>query len=116
MDSRLPGLILTGASGFVGRNFIKAASGKFRLFCIARRSMEEAGVQPGAKHETGPRGPARVEGNEARFGLFGPGLARKPRAGQTRSEQGNRMKIIFASAAAGAGYLSQRMARTGTGG
>lgn len=48
MDSRLPGLILTGASGFVGRNFIKAASGKFRLFCIARRSMEEAGVQPEA--------------------------------------------------------------------
>ncbi len=46
MDSTLPGLILTGASGFVGRNFIKAAAGKFRLFCIARRSMEEAGVQP----------------------------------------------------------------------
>ena len=48
MDSKLPGLILTGASGFVGRNFIKAATGKFRLFCIARRSMEEAGVQPDA--------------------------------------------------------------------
>lgn len=48
MDHTLPGLILTGASGFVGRNFIKAAAGKFRLFCIARRSMEEAGVQPEA--------------------------------------------------------------------
>jgi len=48
MDHRLPGLILTGASGFVGRNFIKAAIGKFRLFCIARRSMDEAGVQPDA--------------------------------------------------------------------
>ena len=48
MDSTLPGLLLTGASGFVGRNFIKAATGKFRLFCIARRSMEEAGVQPEA--------------------------------------------------------------------
>ena len=48
MDHKLPGLILTGASGFVGRNFIKAAAGKFRLFCIARRSMEEAGVQPDA--------------------------------------------------------------------
>lgn len=48
MDQSLPGLILTGASGFVGRNFIKAASGRFRLFCIARRSMEEAGVQPDA--------------------------------------------------------------------
>ena len=48
MDHKLPGLILTGASGFVGRNFIKAAAGKFRLFCLARRSMEEAGVQPDA--------------------------------------------------------------------
>ncbi len=46
MDNSLPGLILTGASGFVGRNFIKAAGGNFRLFCLARRSMEEAGVQP----------------------------------------------------------------------
>ena len=46
MDSRLPGLVLTGASGFVGRNVIKAATGRFRLYCIARRSMEEAGVQP----------------------------------------------------------------------
>ncbi len=46
MDYRLPGLILTGASGFVGRNFIKAACDNFRLFCIGRRSMEEAGVQP----------------------------------------------------------------------
>ena len=48
MDHSLPGLILTGASGFVGRNFIKAASGRYRLFCVARRSMEEAGVQPEA--------------------------------------------------------------------
>ena len=48
MDPTLPGLVLTGASGFVGRNVIKAASGRFRLFCIARRSMEEAGVQPEA--------------------------------------------------------------------
>jgi nucleoside-diphosphate-sugar epimerase len=45
MDYRLPGLILTGASGFVGRNFIKAAADTFRLFCVGRRSMEEAGVQ-----------------------------------------------------------------------
>ena len=45
MDQSLPGLMLTGASGFVGRNFIKAATGRFRLFCLARRSMEEAGVQ-----------------------------------------------------------------------
>jgi len=45
MDYRLPGLLLTGASGFVGRNFIKAAADNFRLFCVGRRSMEEAGVQ-----------------------------------------------------------------------
>jgi nucleoside-diphosphate-sugar epimerase len=45
MDYRLPGLILTGASGFIGRNFIKAAADNFRLFCVGRRSMEEAGVQ-----------------------------------------------------------------------
>jgi len=45
MDYRLPGLLLTGASGFEGRDFIKAAGEKFRLFCVARRSAEEAGVQ-----------------------------------------------------------------------
>jgi len=46
MDYRLPGLLLTGASGFVGRNFIKAVGDdSFRLFCVGRRSMEEAGVQ-----------------------------------------------------------------------
>lgn len=45
MNYELPGILLTGASGFVGRSFIKAATGKFRFFCIARRSMAEAGVQ-----------------------------------------------------------------------
>ena len=44
MDYRLPGLMLTGASGFEGRNFIKAAAENFRLFCVARRSAAEAGV------------------------------------------------------------------------
>ncbi|MDD2463945.1 MAG: NAD(P)-dependent oxidoreductase [Desulfobulbus sp.] len=48
MNYALPGVLLTGASGFVGRNFIKAASGRYRLFCVARRSMEEAGVQADA--------------------------------------------------------------------
>ena len=48
MNYALPGILLTGASGFVGRNFIKAASGRYRLFCVARRSMEEAGVQADA--------------------------------------------------------------------
>ncbi len=44
MDFKLPGILLTGASGFVGRNFIEAAEGKFRLFCIARRSQRIAGI------------------------------------------------------------------------
>lgn len=46
MDVTLPGILLTGASGFVGRNFIQAATGRYRLFCVARRSMDEAGVEP----------------------------------------------------------------------
>lgn len=44
MDIKLPGIVVTGASGFVGRNFLEAAVGKFRLFCLARRSQEEAGI------------------------------------------------------------------------
>jgi nucleoside-diphosphate-sugar epimerase len=44
MNTALPGVIVTGASGFVGRHFLEAAAGRFRLFCIARRSQFEAGV------------------------------------------------------------------------
>ncbi len=44
MDMTLPGIIVTGASGFVGRHFLEAATGHFRLFCIARRSQFEAGI------------------------------------------------------------------------
>ena len=44
MNDRLPGIVVTGASGFIGRHFVIAASGKFRLFCIARRSQREAGI------------------------------------------------------------------------
>jgi len=40
----LPGILVTGASGFIGRHFVIAVSDKFRLFCIARRSQKEAGV------------------------------------------------------------------------
>ena len=36
--------MVTGASGFIGRHFIIAVSGKFRLFCIARRSQKEVGI------------------------------------------------------------------------
>ncbi len=48
MDKGLPGIVVTGASGFIGRNFIESVAGKFRLFCLARRSPEEVGIQ---RHE-----------------------------------------------------------------
>ncbi|MGD9900353.1 MAG: NAD-dependent epimerase/dehydratase family protein, partial [Calditrichaceae bacterium] len=44
MDTKLPGIVVTGASGFVGRHFLEAAAGKYRLFCLARRSQREAGI------------------------------------------------------------------------
>ncbi len=46
MDQRLPGLVVTGASGFVGRNFLASAAGRYRLFCLARRSQREARIPP----------------------------------------------------------------------
>ena len=44
MDKNLPGIIVTGASGFIGSHFLEAVMGDFRLFCLARRSQKEAGV------------------------------------------------------------------------
>lgn len=44
MNDGLPSIVVTGASGFIGRHFVIAVSGKFRLFCIARRSQKEAGI------------------------------------------------------------------------
>jgi nucleoside-diphosphate-sugar epimerase len=44
MSEILPGIVVTGASGFIGRHFVIAVSGKFRLFCTARRSQKEVGV------------------------------------------------------------------------
>ena len=44
MDTSLPGIVVTGASGFVGRHFLASATGRYRLFCLARRSRREAGV------------------------------------------------------------------------
>jgi nucleoside-diphosphate-sugar epimerase len=49
MDQRLPGLVVTGASGFVGRNFLASAAGRYRLFCLARRSQREARI-PAYEH------------------------------------------------------------------
>ncbi len=42
----LPGIVVTGASGFIGRHFLEAVTGKYRLFCLARRSCSEAGIPP----------------------------------------------------------------------
>ncbi len=42
------GILVTGASGFVGRHFIEASKERFRLFCLARRSQLESGIP---KHE-----------------------------------------------------------------
>jgi nucleoside-diphosphate-sugar epimerase len=44
MNKDLPGIILTGASGFIGKHFIEASAKNYRLFCLARRSQNEAGV------------------------------------------------------------------------
>ncbi|MCG6972720.1 MAG: NAD-dependent epimerase/dehydratase family protein [Desulfobacterales bacterium] len=43
-NERLPSIVITGASGFIGRHFVIAVSEKFRLFCIARRSQKEVGI------------------------------------------------------------------------
>ena len=44
MNFNLPGIVVTGASGFIGSYFLAASCEKFRLFCIARRSKVEARV------------------------------------------------------------------------
>ena len=44
MSKLLPAIVVTGASGFIGRHFVIAVSGQYRLFCIARRSQKEAGI------------------------------------------------------------------------
>jgi nucleoside-diphosphate-sugar epimerase len=44
INKEFPGILVTGASGFIGRHFVIAVSDKFRLFCIARRSQKEVGI------------------------------------------------------------------------
>jgi len=48
MDNSLPGIIITGASGFIGRHFVEQNVNRYRMFCIARRSQRESGIP---KHE-----------------------------------------------------------------
>lgn len=44
MADKLPSIIVTGASGIVGRGFLEAARDDFLIYAIARRSQKEAGV------------------------------------------------------------------------
>lgn len=42
----LPGLIITGASGFVGRHFVPAIRDDYQIYAIARRSQRRSGIAP----------------------------------------------------------------------
>jgi len=44
LNKKTPTIIMTGASGFIGRNLIDATVNNFKLVCIARRSQKEAGI------------------------------------------------------------------------
>jgi nucleoside-diphosphate-sugar epimerase len=44
MPDPLPRLILTGASGIVGRGFLQAAQDRFEIYAIARRPQQKASV------------------------------------------------------------------------
>jgi nucleoside-diphosphate-sugar epimerase len=48
MNNSLPGIIVTGASGFIGRHFVEHNVNRYRMFCLARRSQRESGIP---KHE-----------------------------------------------------------------
>ena len=44
-DKTLPRIVVTGASGFIGRNFVETYKNDFEIFAIARRSQQEVGLQ-----------------------------------------------------------------------
>ena len=44
MKTELPSIVITGASGFVGRHFMDFIKDHFTVFAIARRSASEAGI------------------------------------------------------------------------
>ncbi len=46
MPGNLPSIIVTGASGFVGRHFLEAAKEEYLIYAIARRSQREVGILP----------------------------------------------------------------------
>ncbi|MCK4830425.1 NAD-dependent epimerase/dehydratase family protein, partial [bacterium] len=44
MADKLPAIIVTGASGFIGRHFLDTAKERYYIHAMARRSRTEAGV------------------------------------------------------------------------
>ncbi|MCF7797576.1 MAG: NAD-dependent epimerase/dehydratase family protein [Lentisphaeria bacterium] len=48
MNHKLPGILVTGASGFIGRNLLKTLKNDFHVFAMARRTQSEVGV---ARHQ-----------------------------------------------------------------
>ncbi len=44
MNKVLPSIVLTGASGFIGRYFIDAVKNRYIVYAVARRSQKESGV------------------------------------------------------------------------
>jgi len=44
MADKLPAIIITGASGIVGKSFVEAAKHEFLIYALARRSQKEAGI------------------------------------------------------------------------
>ena len=44
MENELPSILVTGASGFIGRNFLDSIKESYEIFAIARRSQKEANV------------------------------------------------------------------------
>jgi nucleoside-diphosphate-sugar epimerase len=45
MENKRPSIIVTGASGIVGKGFVEAARDEFLIYAIARRSQREAGIE-----------------------------------------------------------------------
>ncbi|MFH1853121.1 MAG: NAD(P)-dependent oxidoreductase, partial [Candidatus Neomarinimicrobiota bacterium] len=41
---QLPCILVTGASGFIGRNFLEAVKNDFRIHALARRPQQEVGI------------------------------------------------------------------------
>jgi len=44
MKPQLPSILITGASGFIGRSFLDHVKDQFIIFAVARRSSKEANI------------------------------------------------------------------------